>query len=224
MSKYALRTVFLLICLLLPNQLLAGERLSDILKGVRDRYGHLPALSVTYEREIETQSMAALGGDMGSELATGKIYFKSPHFVRVEQETPTPETVIADGRSLWWYIPEKKQAHRFPAHKLGEELKLLTDIFQGLRDVKERFDVTLEGEDPMGRYQLRLTPDPPWPQVNQIGVSVAKETYLIGVLEIRNQLGGLTRFTLDSPVAQRELEEEFFEFMVPAGVRVISEE
>lgn len=224
MFNYAFSTVFLLICLLLPNQILAGDQLSGILEGVRDRYGHLPGLSVAYQREIKTRSMAALGDDIGADLATGKIYFKTPHFVRVEQETPTPETVIADGRSLWWYIPEKKQAHRFPAHKLGEELKLLTDIFQGLRDVKERFDVTLEGDDTMGRYQLQLTPNPPWPQVNQIRVSVAKETYLIRVLEIRNQLGGLTRFTLESPVVQRSFEEDFFEFMVPTGVRVISEE
>jgi outer membrane lipoprotein carrier protein len=207
-----------------PTPVLADAKLSDILRGVQDRYGHLPGLSVAYKREIRSRSMILLGDEMGADLATGKIHFKPPHFLRVQQETPTPEAVITDGRTLWWYIPQKKQAYIYPARKLGEELKLLSDIFQGLKEMGERFDVILTGYDMKGKHQLQLTPNPPWPEINYIRLSVAQESYHIQVLEIHNHLGGFTRFILGNPTVQKSFEDGFFQFVVPEGVKVIEEE
>lgn len=206
-----------------PSLAVAGGQLSAILKGIRSKYGHLPGLTVPYEREIITKSMALLGEPVKTDLATGHFFFKPPHYLKVQQETPRPETVIADGHTLWWYIPQKKQAYRYPSDKVGQELRLLSDIFLGLKKVEENFDVILEGDDSQERYRIKLNPNPPWPEIKVINLSVDKKDYAIRVVEIYNTFGGVTRFNLGDVSVQKEFEKDFFKFVVPEGVKVIEE-
>ncbi len=202
----------------------ADVQLSEILEGVRKRYGHLPGLTVPYKREIITRSMAMLGGSMEADLATGQIHFKPPSFLKVQQETPKPETITTDGHTLWWHIPHKSQAYRYLSHQLGKELHLLNDIFHGLRAVEESFDVMLIGLDDKGDHQLKLIPNPPWAEVHHIMLSVSQGDYTIRRVEIHNQIGGITRFILGDLSARDKFPEDFFRFVAPEGVRIIEQE
>ncbi len=215
----------LFILLLLPwSPVMADDRLAGILESVQQRYGSLPGLAVSYEREVITRSMAMLGIRTKKDLASGKIYFKPPHFLRVQQATPKPEAVIINRDTLWWYIPDKKQVYRYPSHKLGQEIQLLGDIFQGLQGVESRFKVTLTAYGTEMGHELKLDPDPPWEQIDHIKLWVDPENFHIRVLETYNYLGGLTRFTLEEPAAQGVFEKNFFHFLIPDGVTVIEEE
>ena len=215
--------IFLFAALLLPLSQGRGEQpLSKVLEGVKKRYGQLAGLSVPYEREILTKSMTMLGDQMKTGVATGKFFFKPPHFLKVEQETPTKEDLITDGEVLWWYIPEKNQAHRIPSSKLARELKLMADIFEGLRGVEESFVVVLASEDEKG-ITLELTPNPPWPDVHHIRLLIDPKDYLIGKVEVYNIVGGLTRFVLGKVTEQKKFKQDFFTFVPPDGVRVIEE-
>jgi outer membrane lipoprotein carrier protein len=209
---------------MLPSYLVSATgELSTTIEGIRKRYGHLPGFTVPYEREIITRSMAMLGAQQASDLATGQIHFKPPHFLRVQQETPNPEAVISDGETLWWYIPQKKQAYRYPSHKLGKELKVLGDIFQGLRKAEETFVITLAGHDGNDERRLALRPKPPWPDIDHITLSVTREDCRIRKVEIHNVLGGMTRFKLGDILVQERFKEGFFSFSPPEGVKVIEE-
>jgi outer membrane lipoprotein-sorting protein len=168
--------------------------------------------------------MAMLGIQTKKDLASGRIYFKPPHFLRLEQETPRPETVINNGDTLWWYIPEKRQVYRYPSQKLGREMRILYDIFQGLRNVKDNFEVTLVAYGSKDGHELRLVPRPAWEQIEHINLWVDKEDFHIRVVESYDYLGGLTRFTLGRPKAKKSFEKNFFNFQVPEGVNVIEEE
>jgi outer membrane lipoprotein-sorting protein len=201
----------------------AEDPLARILAGVREKYRDIPGFSVPYEREIITRSMALLGDDLKSDLATGRLYFKPPHYLKVQQESPRNEEVITDGDTIWWYIPQQKQVYRYPSDQLGQELGVLSDIFQGLKEVEEGFHVTLRGRDERGFQQLELHPDPPWSQVDHIKISVAEGDYIIRVVEIHNYVGGVTRFILAKRMLQQTFDEDFFKFVVPEGVRVIEE-
>jgi outer membrane lipoprotein-sorting protein len=217
--------IVLLMVLVLPlSPAAADESLYAILQGVRKHYGSLPGLSLTYERGIITKTMAMMGDQMKSDFATGRISFKPPHFLRIEQETPAPESVISDGNTLWWYIPKKNEVWRYKSSQLGKELRLLGDVFQGLRGVEERFMVVLADQEDKDRYRLELTPKPPWPDVSQILLTILREDYRITVLEIHNYIGGLTRFTLGPPEARKDFERGFFEFEPPQGAKVIEGE
>jgi len=206
-----------------PAPVFADLKLSEILDGIRKRYGHLPGLTIPYKREIITKSMAMLGEKMSKDLATGLIHFRPPYSLRIQQETPRTEAVITDGKTLWWYIPQKKQVYQYPSHRAGQELRLLSDIFQGLRRVEESFIVVLSGLDNEKEYQLKLTPDPPWSQIEQIHLSVKQSDFRIRVVEIHNYLGSITRFILGDLTVQEQFEDGFFRFVVPDGVKVMEE-
>jgi outer membrane lipoprotein-sorting protein len=214
----------LVIALLPINGLAADDPLVRILEGVREKYRDIPGFSVPYRREIITRSMALLGDDVKSDLATGQLHFKPPHYLKVQQESPRKEDVITDGDTIWWYIPQQKQVYRYPSDQLGQELGVLSDIFQGLKEVEASFHVTLQGKDEKGLQQLELHPDPPWSQVDHIKISVAEGDYAIRVVEIHNYVGGTTRFILANRMIQQAFDEDFFRFVVPEGVRVIEEE
>jgi outer membrane lipoprotein-sorting protein len=221
--KCFFRVNMILISILLTSPVLAGDSLEDLLQKVKHRYRNLPGFSVAYSREILTKSMALLGDEVTSDLAEGQIFFKPPYFLKIQQERPRPETVVSDGAILWWHIPDKKQAYRYPSHKLGEELRLLVDIFYGLRQVEESFKIALMETKDEELSWIRLTPDPPWPQIKEIKLAVVKGDHRIHVVETHNLVGGITRFTLGTPVTREDLEKDFFAFSLPEGTQVIEE-
>src|SRR4030042_410758 len=109
MIKRCLMVTALVLCFLPWNALAADPALSGILEGIRKRYGLVPGLTLNYEREVITKSMAMLGDQVKAEVATGLIHYKAPHFLKFQQETPTKEILVTDGNVLWWYIQAKNQ-------------------------------------------------------------------------------------------------------------------
>ncbi|MBN1832880.1 MAG: outer membrane lipoprotein carrier protein LolA [Deltaproteobacteria bacterium] len=220
MSKSAC-ALMLLIIVYLPTLILADQKLPKILDGIQKTYGPLPGLSLPYEREVITRSMALLGGGINKDVATGQIYFKPPNFVKIQQETPKPETMYTDGPVLWYYVPDKNEAYRYPS---PDFVQLLSDIFQGLRDVEERFDIVLFDMNEEERYELKLSPDPPWPNIQYLELTVSSVVYTIQKVEIYDSAGGLTRFILGEPHVEDSFPEDFFRFDVPENVNIIEEE
>jgi len=201
----------------------AEDPLIKILEDIKKNYASLEGLTVPYERDVVTQSMAMLDESIKSDLAEGLIHFKPPQFLRIDQKKPRSELVVSDGETLWWYIPENKEVYRYPAGKLGQELKLLSDIFRGLKDVVDGFVVELTASETEGRHDLKLTPNPAWPEIDFIRLSVSQKDSTIRVVKLQNYLGGFTRFTLGDIKVEEGFQKDFFEFKVPEGVRVIQE-
>jgi len=217
----------ILILLLITPWFFQGVSMADppltmILDGIRKTYGPLAGLSVPYTREVITRSMSMLGGQASGDRATGTIYFKHPHFLRLEQEKPKPETIIANQDTLWWYIPDQKQAYQYSANDFGRELRLLSDIFRGLAHVEDSFQAMLQDRRPSGEYEIDLVPDPPWQDIERISVT-ATETYRIGSIRIYNTLGTVTLFELGTFSEKTDFEKGFFQFVPAAGVKLIVE-
>ncbi len=221
-----MRRVFVLSSLMLSlfcvSPVLGSDNLSGILEGIRSKHNHLPGLTVNYTREVITRSMSMLGNQVKGDLATGRIYFRPPYFLRLEQKTPKAETIIANGETLWWYIPEKKQAHQYPFCEFGKELRLLSDIFRGLVRVEENFQVAMLMQKEEGSYKIELRPDPPWQEIDRIILTVTS-SYDIRQVDIHNQLGSITRFRLKGLVEREKFDKNFFHFIVPEGVKLVKE-
>ena len=215
-----LATVLLLLLVLSPlNTVWPAPDPQRLLDGIQRKYRLLSGFSATYTRELVTRSMSMLGGEVRGDLATGTISFKPPYFLRLDQETPTRELLLADETTLWWYIPDKGQAYKYPADTYGKELRLLSDLFRGLDRVDRTFKVAVAGRDNRGRDLLELHPDPPWEEMDYIVVAL-DDGYNIRSVALHNMLGGVTTFVIDEPDINEPFEEGFFEFEPPEGVEV----
>lgn len=215
--------IFVLLSLFSASFVPASDNLSNVLDGVKKRYANLPGFMVSYQREIVTGSMALLGDSMKTDLAAGELYFRPPRFLKVQQETPAPEILTTDGDTLWWYIPQEKRVYQYPSYRLGKELHLLGEIFQGLRQIEESFDIIQSSLDDEGDLQLALIPNPPWEEIDKIILWVDRSDFHIRIVEIHNILGDITRFILGNLSVQDQLKEDFFRFVAPEGVQVILE-
>jgi outer membrane lipoprotein-sorting protein len=165
--------------------------------------------------------MALLGGGTNKDLATGQIYFKPPSSVKIQQETPKSETMYTEGPVLWYYVPHKKEAYRYPS---PDFVQLLSDIFQGLRNVEERFDILSLRMSEDGNCELKLSPNPPWPSIQHLELTISPMGYTVQKVEIYDSAGGITRFILGDLHVENSFPEDFFRFSVPEGVNVIEEE
>ena len=211
-----------LLLLFLQGQALSNDDLSTVLEGIQGKYGSLPGLSTKYTREVITRSMSMLGNQVKGDLATGQMFFKPPYCLRLEQKTPNPETLIANEDTIWWYIPDKKCAYKYPSQEFGKELRLLSDIFRGLSQVTKNFQIVMNDQNEQGKNQIELIPDPPWQEIDRIILTVTR-TYDIQVVNIHNQLGTVTRFTFKSMIVKDNFGKDFFEFAVPEGVQLVEE-
>ncbi len=198
----------------------AAVDLPQLLDGLKKTYGHLDAISVPYTREVITRSMTMLGEKAKGDLANGTIYFRAPDLLRLEQEKPTIETIIANSATMWWYIPAKKTAYEYKTEEFGKELRLMTNILHGLAQVEDNFKVTLQGKNDLGEFALELIPTPPWEDIQKIEVT-ATEDYRIRTVKIYNLLGSVTIFTLGAFTEIHTLDKRFFTFTAPKGVKVI---
>lgn len=215
---------WLVVCLMVMPAVLvhAGDEpeLGALFDGIRERYGSLAGLTMPYTREVVTRSMSMLGTKGGGDSAAGRIFFKSPHFLRMEQASPRVELLVTDGETIWWYVPDERVVHRNSADRFGQELRLLNDIFQGLLTVEERFAVSYGGAAEDGSEQIVLRPDPPWEEIDHVVIGVAPD-HRIRKVAIHNMLGSVTTFTLEEPEPKTSFPEGFFRFVPPEGVRTI---
>jgi len=200
-----------------------AEDPAQILAGLKARYGRESGIRLPYTREVITSTMALLGGQVKGDLATGMLHFKTPHFLRLEQETPKMETIVSDGDTLWWCVPDQRQVYRYPAKTFGRELSLLGDLFLGLKKVEDTFTLTLLGQNDQGHPRIELKPDPPWENIERIVMTVTREKGIRRV-DIHNQIGGITRFILGDVEPVATFEAGFFRFSVPEGFQLIQEE
>ncbi len=220
-SRYRLITALcVLLGLISMGKALPDDTLSTVIGGIRARYGNAQGLAATYTREAISKTMAMLGETERHDVARGRLYFKPPHFLRLEQASPQEELLLTDGQTLWWYLPLEKEVYQYPTEQLGQELRLLSDILRGLKDTGASFQITLKVRPETNTYHLILKPEPPWQEIDHLEVIVLKGEFAIEQVDIYNNIGGLTRFLLTDWEERDRFGEEFFSFSPPPGVKV----
>lgn len=200
---------------------LPDDQLSKIISGMGDRYGNAKGWKAEYTREAISKTMAMLKTAERHDLAKGSLYFKPQHFLRLEQASPQEELLLTDGQTLWWYIPIKKQAYKYSAETFGKELGLLSDIFQGLKGIKNDFQITLKTGPETTTYHLVLRPEPPWQEIDHLELIMLKRDFSIKQIDIYNNIGGLTRFLFNRWEEKGPFKKGFFSFSPLPDVKVL---
>lgn len=223
--KYGIIIPFSLLLLCTPSSrnALSDDKVSAVIAGIRGRYGDAKGLTAHYTREAISKTMAMLGVAERHDVAKGMLYFKPSHSLRLEQVSPQEELLLTDGQILWWYLPLKKEAYKYPSERYGHELRLLGDILKGLKGTEDSFQITLDAIAKVDTYHLNLKPEPPWQEIDHLEVIIRKGDFAIKQVEIYNNIGGLTRFLLSDWEEKDRFEPEFFSFSPPSGTKVIEQ-
>jgi outer membrane lipoprotein carrier protein len=223
--RYGVIFSWLLLFLVLgfEGHAMAGDELSVIIDGMRSRYGSAAGITADYTREAISKTMALLPTADRLDIAQGRLYFKPPYSLRLEQASPQEEVLVTDGQSLWWYVPLKKEVYRYSALEFGRELRLLSDILMGLKDAEANFEITLGSQPDTNAFSLILKPDPPWTDIDHLEVVILRSDYTIKQVEIYNMAGGLTRFIFSGMQEKDRFEDAFFSFSPPQGTKIIEQ-
>jgi outer membrane lipoprotein carrier protein len=210
----------LLLVYILPVNAYPDVDSSKIIKGLREKYGNAEGWSAEYTREAISKTMAMLGEADRHDVAAGSLYFESPHFLRLEQDSPQKELLVTDGHTVWWYIPVKKEVYKYPAAKFGRELSLLSDILKGMEYSEKELQIAVKETPQTGNHHIILKRNPPWQDIDHLEMVLSEENFAIERLDIYNSIGGLTRFILSDWKKVRS-NPESFNFPPPPGVKVI---
>ena len=218
--KFLWLAIGLVLCLI--SQRTWGIDSADrIITAIHERYKSPGGLVLTYRREVKTKTMSMLGSRVKGDLASGKIYVLPPDLLKVEQKMPRRETLVTDGKSLWWIIPEEKRVYQYSSEQFGQELHIITDLWESPSRLKKRFNITVLKEQKEGRSVIEMIPSPQWEQVDRIRIQVSKD-YAPKVLEMINPIGTTTTFYFDA-IEPAQLTKESFRFVVPEGFTVVHE-
>ena len=210
---------------LAPSAALASLDTAEVARRVQARYYETRDFTADVTQEM---TIASLGKTV---VSHGTIVFKKPGKLRLELKDDEPQTVVADGTTLWFYQPKEQQVMKAPfdaAFRSTTPISFLT----GVGRINDDFDVQLNGGAATGgtatsvtapaEIVLILTPRRAGGDVGQLRLTVAPDTFDIRGAEVHDPLGNISRLRFDHLRRNGGVADDQFVFHVPPGADVIS--
>jgi outer membrane lipoprotein carrier protein len=204
----------------------AGDDPEKILSDIQDYYSTVKTLKAHYVRTTTTPAMEGVFQTSAEHVATGILQFKKPAKLILNQDAPRPETLITNGATVWWYIPEENLVHRYAKVNVYGELQPLLDFLNGLGSLEGKFSVKITpgGEAPNINHRLDLTRlENGGGGPAQITVWCAPETFVLQGFKLTSLTGETTVFKFNSVDVNKDLSDETFNFQIPPGADVVDE-
>jgi outer membrane lipoprotein carrier protein len=214
----------------------SGTSAKSIARLLEEHYRHPRTLRAVFlERYSEGLKLAR--------IESGTVYFKRPGRMRWEYDSPEKKLFLADGKTVWFYVPYDHTVTKAPARESSDwrtPLALLTGKVE-LSRLCSRVDLIEQKGVPATHVILRCmpkgekqTPSPAQAESSQTAAGPAGDVDFTEVLlEVDKSSGELARIEIRQP-GQIELEYRFgswqedipladsmFQFQVPIGVAVV---
>jgi len=194
-----------------------------VLAGLKDRFARVRTFQADYIREIVPKIPSQLSGTHFR--AEGKLAFRSPNRLRLDQNKPRKELLIVNGEKAFWYVPEEKTVMVYRLKEYAAQIQPMVNLLSGLKELEKDFSVRLEGAvslDPP-HYTLVLKPRNPQPDLQQINLKIAKRDFLPLEFTYENLMGDGTRFRFSRVRTGGVLADSLFVFTPPAGTRTLDQ-
>jgi outer membrane lipoprotein carrier protein len=201
---------------------------------LEEHYRHPQTLEAVFlERYSESQKEAR--------IESGTVYFKRPGRMRWEYESPEKKLFLADGKTVWFYVPYDHTVTKAPARESSDwrtPLALLTGKVE-LSRLCSRVDLAEQKGVPAGHAILTCLPkgekkSPVPAETSQTAVGPAGDVDFTEVLlevdrssgelariEIRQRGGIDLEYRFGDWRTDIPLSESMFQFQVPMGVAVV---
>jgi outer membrane lipoprotein carrier protein len=217
----------------IPESKTSAKSLARLLE---EHYRHPHTLrAVFFERYSEGQKQ--------TRFESGTVYFKRPGRMRWEYESPEKKLFLADGKTVWFYVPYDHTVTKAPARESSDwrtPLALLTGKVE-LSRLCSRVDLIDQKGIPPTHAILRCLPKggenmprQVQTETSQLSVGPSEEVDFTEVLlEVDKSSGELARIEIRQPgaieleyrfgdwQADIALPDDMFRFQVPVGVAVV---
>jgi outer membrane lipoprotein carrier protein len=187
-----------------------------LLRCVQDRYGALRDLTAAFTQESRVASLGR------ARTRAGRLYFLAPGRMRWEYDGPEPQLLVADGKQLWFYRPERKQVVVQPVDAAFTRQTPLLFLF-GRGDFAAEFtwDERALVSGAGGLVSVVLLPRVEAPDLSRLVLEVAGgECRLAGTI-VEDAFGNVTHLVFSGERADAGLDAGLFKFSPPKGAEVV---
>jgi outer membrane lipoprotein carrier protein len=199
----------------LPGLTLGSD---ELVARVQSRYDRTTHLHAHFKQETRVQGFDQL------QTGAGQVWMLKPGMMRWDYTTPERQTIIANGNTLWIYMPEDRQVIRDQVNQsLGTQTPAL--FLAGEARLTELFTVgeaLTEGSGAGGLLQLKLTPKVGALLYAQVQLGIDPVSYLVRQIQLIDPVGNMTTMWFFDLDTERAVAPSLFQFQVPPGVDVIS--
>jgi outer membrane lipoprotein carrier protein len=190
----------------------------ELVARVQSRYDRTTRLHAHFRQETRVQGFDQM------QTGEGQVWILKPGMMRWDYTKPERQTIIANGDTLWIYVPEDRQAIRDRVnHSLGTHTPAL--FLAGEARLTELFTVaeaSIQGPSEGGLLQLKLTPKVGALPYTQVQLGIDPVSFLVRQVRLVDPLGNMTTMWFSDIDTEGAIEPSLFQFQVPPGVDVIS--
>lgn len=220
MRIMSFRLFFVLFLISFSCTLSYGDSLDSIIDSIQQSYDAVRDFKASFVQESRVKSWNA----MQVQKAEGKVYFKREGKMHWDYHKPTPQQIISDGKTMWFFEPEDNQV---TIAQVGDGLQsqISADLLNGKANLKRDFWVRLVGSkesENKDKLVLELTPRVSQPNLNRVILKVDRKTFQIYQTEVYDLFDNLTRITFSQMEINTNLPDTLFVFVPPPGVEVLT--
>ena len=236
MMRWLIRSLFLVLVLAWAPLQAADKvaSLKDVVGALEKGYAGLQDVHADFSQRT---LVAGVGRE---QKGSGEVFLKRPAsssaMFRFDYTKPKQQ-IVSNGKQVWFYMPQNRQVMVMSVadmFKGGNAIAL--SYLTGLGHVSRDFDVSFakKQRDKNGDYQLELIPKKPTPVLARLQLTVSAEaverflrqgsvqdTFPVQASVVHDSLGNQTRIDYSHIRVNKGIDNNKFNFKVPAGVEVI---
>ena len=166
------------------------------------------------------------GGVLNRQMKdTGRVMVQKPGRMRWEYKTPEEKLFVSDGTSIYWYVPQDRQAEKRPMPS-DDQASTPALFLAGKGDITRDFTPALV-ERPAGQAEgtlaLKLVPHTPQAEYDWLIIVVDPSTLSLRGLVTSDSQGGTSSFTFANLKENVGLSDKLFTFTPPPGVEIVNQ-
>jgi outer membrane lipoprotein carrier protein len=192
--------------------------LDELVARVQQRYDRTMHLHANFHQETRLQGFDQV------QTGAGQVWILKPGRMRWDYVQPERQSIIANGETLWIYLPAERQAIRDQVNQsLGTRTPAL--FLAGQARLTELFTVVeppTQAPGEGGLLRLELTPKAGSLPYAQVQLGIDSNTYLVKLVRLLDPLGNVTTMRFTDIDTERPVDASLFQFQVPPGVEVIA--
>jgi outer membrane lipoprotein carrier protein len=185
---------------------------------VQSRYERTTRLHARFRQETRVPGFDQV------QTGEGQVWILKPGMMRWDYTKPERQTIIANGETLWIYLPNDRQVIRDHIHhSLGTRTPAL--FLAGQARLTDLFTVTGVSRQCAGEgdwLQLELTPKGESFPFMQVSLGVDPNSGLVQLVRVIDAAGHMTAMWFSEIDTEAAVAPSLFQFHVPPGVEVMA--